>query len=135
MKATRLIKTLCLPDQKHKKYLTPRPDNSAKDNSADLKFRQFSQKYADNSARDNSANNSDRRSRELANRGPDSIQNLEPVIAAKRRRAPSAPTGDLKPRNSSNSDFFSNLFFFGKLAELSQAELSVYFWLNCLRAI
>ena len=40
-----------------------RPDNSAKDNSADLKFRQFSQKYADNSARDNSANNNDRRSR------------------------------------------------------------------------
>ena len=40
-----------------------RPDNSAKDNSADLKFRQFSQKYADNSARDNSANNGDRRSR------------------------------------------------------------------------
>ena len=28
----------------------PRPDNSAKDNSADLKFLQFSQKYADNSA-------------------------------------------------------------------------------------
>ena len=45
------------------RWLTTRPDNSAKDNSADLKFRQFSQKYADNSARDNSANNSDRRSR------------------------------------------------------------------------
>ena len=38
--------------------LKARPDNSAKDNSADLKFRQFSQKYADNSA-----NSSDRRSR------------------------------------------------------------------------
>ena len=37
--------------------------DSAKDNSADLKFRQFSQKYAENSARDNSANNSDCRSR------------------------------------------------------------------------
>ena len=35
-----------------------RPDSSTKDNSADLKFRQFSQKYADNSA-----NNSDRGSR------------------------------------------------------------------------
>ena len=33
------------------------------DNSADLKFRQFSQNYADNSAKDNSANNWDRRSR------------------------------------------------------------------------
>ena len=49
-------------------YFPERPDNSAKDNSAkdnsaDLKFRQFSQKYADNSTRDNSANNSDRRSR------------------------------------------------------------------------
>ena len=40
-----------------------RPDTSAKDNSADLKFRHFSQNYAENSARDNSANNSDRRSR------------------------------------------------------------------------
>ena len=38
--------------------MSPRPDNSAKDNSADLKLRQFSQKYADNSA-----NSSDRRSR------------------------------------------------------------------------
>ena len=38
-------------------------DNITKDNSADLKFRQFSQKYAENSATDNSANNSDRRSR------------------------------------------------------------------------
>ena len=41
----------------------PRPDNSAKDNSADLKIRQFSQMHADNSARDNSADNNDRRSR------------------------------------------------------------------------
>ena len=40
-----------------------RPDNSVKDNSADLKFRQFSQKYAESSAKDNSANNGDRRSR------------------------------------------------------------------------
>ena len=43
--------------------LYPRPDNSARDYLADLKFRHFSQKYADNSARDNSANNSHRRSR------------------------------------------------------------------------
>ena len=35
-----------------------RPDNWAKDNSTDLKFRQFNQKYADNLA-----NNSDHRSR------------------------------------------------------------------------
>ena len=40
--------------------LNSRPDNSAKDNSADLKF---SQKYAENSAKDNSTNNSDHRSR------------------------------------------------------------------------
>ena len=39
-------------------HCQPRPDNSAKGNSADLKFRLFSQKYADNSA-----NKSDRRSR------------------------------------------------------------------------
>ena len=42
-------------------YFLPRPDNSATDNSADLKFRQFSQNYVDNSAKDNSANNCDRR--------------------------------------------------------------------------
>ena len=41
----------------------PRPDNSVKDNSADLKFRQCSHKYADNSARDDSSNDSDRRGR------------------------------------------------------------------------
>ena len=41
------------------KYFQTHPDNSAKDNSADLKFGQFSQKYADNSARGISANNSD----------------------------------------------------------------------------
>ena len=40
-----------------------RPDNSAKDNLANLKFKQFSQNYADNWARDQSANNNDRRSR------------------------------------------------------------------------
>ena len=44
-------------------YFCSRPDNSATDNSADLKFRQFSQNYADNSAKDNSANNWDRRNR------------------------------------------------------------------------
>ena len=32
-----------------------RRDNSATDNSADLKYRQFSQKNSDNSAKDNSA--------------------------------------------------------------------------------
>ena len=42
----------------------PRPDKSVKDNSANLKFRQFSQNYPENSARDNSINNSDRRSRD-----------------------------------------------------------------------
>ena len=40
-----------------------RPDNSAKDNSTNLKFRHFSQKCADKSAKDNSASNSDRRNR------------------------------------------------------------------------
>ena len=35
------------------KKILMRPDSSAVDNSADLKFRQFSQTYADNSARDN----------------------------------------------------------------------------------
>ena len=40
---------------------------------------------------------------ELVNRGQDSIQNLEPVITAKRWRA---PNGDLKLRNNFNSDFF-----------------------------
>ena len=44
-------------------HLRSRSDNSATDNSADLKFRRFSQKYADSSAKDNSANTSDRRSR------------------------------------------------------------------------
>ena len=45
-------------NEKKRETCVSRPDNSAKDNSADLKFRQFSQKYADNSA-----NTSDRRSR------------------------------------------------------------------------
>ena len=56
----------CGPKYDYRSFLYSRPDNSAKDNSANLKFRQFrqfSQNYADNSARDNSANNSDSRSR------------------------------------------------------------------------
>ena len=63
-----------------------RPDNSAKDNSADLKLRQLSQKYADSSARDNSANYSDHRSRANELRACQQrvglYKNLEPVIAA-----------------------------------------------------
>ena len=59
-----------------------------------LKFRQFSQNYADNSAKDSSANNSDRCSR------ANMLRSLEHVIAA-------TPTGVIKPRNNSNSDFFS----------------------------
>ena len=71
---------------------------------------------------------------ELANRGYDSIRNLEPVIAAKRRRARSAPTGDLKPRNDSTSNFFlSNL----RLCKTGWIVSGWIFWisnrLNCLR--
>ena len=80
------------------------PDISAKDNSADLKIRQFSQKYANTKLNANTKFKADYR-RE----------------AAKWRRAHSAPTGDLKPRNNSNSHYFS-------------FESSVLKnWLNCLR--
>ena len=96
-----------------KHTVAPRPDNSAKDSSADLKFKQFSQKYADNLVKDNSTNNSDRRSRANVLRACQQRVGLYTKLragyrrdAATRRRARSAPTGDLKPRNHPTSDFF-----------------------------
>ena len=103
-----------------------------------MNFRQFSQKYADDSAKDNSAKNSDRRSdrRSVASlpTGQQRVKFYTKSRVGYRRkaatRAHSAPTGDLKPGNSSNSDFFFDFFLsnlaFCKLVELSQADLSVH---------
>ena len=47
----------------------------------------------------------------LANRGFNSIRSLKPVFAAKRRRAPIVPTGDLTPRINSSLYLLNQSFW------------------------
>ena len=61
---------------------------------------------------------------ELANKGYDSLRNLEPFIAANLRHAHSAPTCDYNPRITGNSDLVDSKSF-AKQAEMSATGLSV----------
>ena len=114
--------------------LKSRPDNSATDNSADLKIRQFNQKYADNSAKDNSANNIDCRSRANVLRACQQRVGLYTKFRASYRREAriARPPATLNQEITPVPIFFLRIWRLVKLAELSQAELAVYFWLNCL---
>ena len=112
--------------------LKSRPDNSATDNSADLKFRQFNQKYANNLAKDNSAINIDRHSRANVLRACQQTLGLYTKLRASYRRV-ARPPATLSQEITLVPIFSLRIWRPVKLAELSQAELAVYFWPNCLK--